>query len=137
VAILVVSATVATFVVRPAIKLNFRAYPWGWIFPLLAAAALAGGYLCGQPDRDRGAFRSSTLAIAGLMGSAAITVYPNLLTSTLDPDSSLTIYNAASSPLALRSSLIANLVGMIGVVVYSIYVHRTFRGKVRLRDHGY
>ena len=137
VAIFVVLTTAATFAIRPALRANFRAYPWGWIFPLLAAAALVSSFLCRRPERDRGAFRSSTLAIAGLMGSAAITVYPNLLTSTLNPAYSLTIYNAASSPLALRDSLIANLVGMIGVAVYSIYVHRTFRGKVRLRDHGY
>ncbi len=137
VAVLVVLTTVATFVVRPALRANFRAYPWGVIFPLLVAAALVSSFLCRQPERDRGAFRSSTLAIVGLMGSAAITVYPNLLTSTLNPAYSLTIHNAASSPLALRDSLIANLVGMIGVAVYSIYVHRTFRGKVRLGGHGY
>ena len=47
------------------------------------------------------------------------------------------IYNAASSPLALRASLIANLVGMVAVAIYSTYVHRTFRGKVRLTDHSY
>ncbi|HEX2715856.1 MAG TPA: cytochrome d ubiquinol oxidase subunit II [Candidatus Acidoferrales bacterium] len=137
VAALVVITSVATFGVRPTLTANFHAYPWAWTFPLLAAAGLASSYLCRRRDRDRGAFRSSTLAIVGLMGSAAATVYPNLLTSTLDPAYSLTIYNAASSPLALRSSLIANLVGMFGVAVYSIYVHRTFRGKVRLRDHGY
>lgn len=137
VAALVVITAAATFGVRPTLTANFRAYPWAWTFPLLAAAGLASSYLCRRPERDRGAFRTSMLTIVGLMGSAAVTVYPNLLTSTLDPAYSLTIYNAASSPLALRSSLIANLVGMIGVAVYSIYVHRTFRGKVRLRDHGY
>lgn len=125
-------ATIATFEVRPSLAANFRSHPLGWIFPLLTALALAGGFLCRRGDLDRGAFRSSTLAILGLMGSAATSVYPNLLTSTLNPAYSLTVYNAAWSPLALRASLIANLFGMIGVIVYSTYVHRTFRGKVRL-----
>ncbi len=74
-------------------------------------------FFCRSDDRDRGAFRSSTPVIAGLMGSAAASVYPNPLTSTFTPAYSLTNYNAASSPLALRASLIANLVGMVGVAV--------------------
>jgi cytochrome d ubiquinol oxidase subunit II len=137
VAVMTVVATASTFQVRPMLKANFRSYPWAWVFPLLTAGALVAGYFCRCRGRERGAFRASTLLIAGLMGSAAISVYPDLLTSTLDPAYSLTIYNAASSPLALRSALIANLFGMIGVAVYSTYVHRTFSGKVRLSDHGY
>ncbi len=137
VAALIVISTAATFVVSPMLRANFRAYPWASVFPSLTMAGLVAGFLCRRAGRDRGAFRSSTLAILGLMGSAASSVYPNLLTSTLNPAYSLTIYNAASSPHALRTSLIANLVGMIGVIAYSIYVHRTFRGKVQLKKHGY
>jgi cytochrome d ubiquinol oxidase subunit II len=137
VAVMTVVATASTFQVRPMLKTNFRSYPWAWVFPLLTAGALVAGYFCRRRGRERGAFRASTLLIAGLMGSAAVSVYPDLLTSTLDPAYSLTIYNAASSPLALRSALIANMFGMIGVAVYSTYVHQTFSGKVRLSDHGY
>jgi cytochrome bd ubiquinol oxidase subunit II len=134
---LVLLTTSATFAVRPAASANFRDYPLAFAFPVLAAAGLVTGFLCRRDSRDRGSFRSSTLVIAGLLGSAACTVYPSLLTSAVSPSYSLTIYNAASSPLALRTSFIANAVGMIGVIVYSTYVHRTFRGRVRLRDHGY
>jgi cytochrome d ubiquinol oxidase subunit II len=136
-AVLIALSTLMTFHVRPTLKTNFLAYPWIWGFPLLTIAALTWGFLSRRDDRERGAFRASSLTIAGLMGSAAVSVYPNLLTSTLDPSLSLTIYNAASSPLALRASLVANLIGMIGVAVYSTYVHRTFRGKARLGGHGY
>ena len=115
VAVLIVIATASTFQVRPMLRANFLSYTWAWIFPLLTAGAVVAGYFCRRRDRERGAFRASTL----------------------DPAYSLTIYNAASSPLALRSALIANLFGMIGVAVYSTYVHRTFSGKVRLSDHGY
>ncbi len=137
VAALIVISTAATFFVSPMLRANFRAYPWASVFPSLTMAGLVAGFLCRRADRDRGAFRSSTLAILGLMGSAASSVYPNLLTSTRNPAYSLTIYNAASSPHALRTSLIANLVGMIGVIAYSVYVHRTFQGKVQLKKHGY
>lgn len=133
---LVVAATAATLAVAAGMERNFRLQPFALVFPLLVLIGLIGGCLC-RRDRDRGAFRSSTAVIVGLLTSAATTAFPNLLASTLDPSYSLTVYNAASSPHALRASLIANIVGMIGVIVYSTYVHRTFAGKVRLHDHGY
>lgn len=135
--ILIVITTGATFMARPSAGMNFRSHPIALALPLLSLAGLISGFSSRTGDRDRAAFRSSTLVIVGLLGTAAFTVYPNLLTSTLDPSYSLTVFNAASSPLALRTSFLANLAGMIGVIVYNTYVHRTFSGKVRLRDHGY
>ena len=129
--IVVVIATIATFAARANALSNFQTHPLMWFAPVLAIAGIVSGFLCRRADRDHGAFRSSTLLIAALMACAACTIYPNLLTSTINPAYSLTIYNAASSPLALRASFIANAVGMIGVIVYSTYVHRVFRGKVR------
>jgi len=134
--ILVIAATAATLAVSATMERNFRLYPFALVFPLLTLAGLIAGFFC-RHSHDHGAFRSSTAVIAGLLTSAAVTVYPNLLTSTLNPSYSLTIYNASSSAQALRASFVANIVGMIGVIVYSIYVHRTFAGKVQLRDHGY
>lgn len=134
--LLVVLATGATFTLGPAMRRNFRLHPLALAFPLLTLIGLIGGFLC-RRDHDRGAFRSSTVVIIGLLTSAATTVFPNLLPSTLDPSYSLTVYNAASSPHALRVSFIANIVGMVAVVIYSAYVHRIFSGKVQLHDHGY
>ena len=133
--LLALLATLAAFRVRPEISANFRLHPGLVLFPLLTSAGLAAAF--GSGKRPAGAFRASSLTIIGLLGSAAASVYPNLLISTLNPQYSLSVYNAASSPLALRASFIANVVGMLGVVVYSTYVHRTFRGKVRLGEHAY
>ncbi len=133
--VLIVLTTIATFRVRPSIGNNFRSHPAALLFPPLVAGALIICFKARRGAGERWAFRSSCFAIIGSLGSAASSVYPNLLTSTIDPAYSLTIFNAASSPLALRASLAANLVGMIGVIVYSAYVHRTFRGKVKLGNH--
>lgn len=134
---LVVVSTVATFLARDHAAANFLAYPVAFILPALALGGLAGSFYCRPRERARGAFWSSVALIVGLLTSAAMTVFPNLLTSTLDPADSLTVYNAASSPLSLKAAFIANVFGMIGVIVYSTYVHRTFAGKVQVRDHGY
>ena len=133
---LTVVATMATFTARPDAGRNFHAHAMAWALPLLTLGGLIYGFFCRREDRNNQSFRASTLVIISLMGSAMLTVFPNLLTSTVNPQYSLNIYNAASSPLALRASFIANVVGMIAVAVYSSYVHRTFRGKVRL-DGGH
>ncbi len=135
-AAMVVVVTMATFIFRPNAGRNFSAHALAWAFPLLTLGGLLLGLAYRSEQRNDQAFYSSMLLIIGLMGSAMLTVFPNLLTSTVDSQYSLNIYNAASSPLALRASFIANIVGMAGVIVYSTYVHRTFRGKVRM-DGGH
>jgi cytochrome d ubiquinol oxidase subunit II len=137
VALLVILTTAATFWVRPGLLATYWAYPVAWALPIAAAAGLAAGFLCRSEERDNGAFLSSTLTIVALLGCAAASVFPKLLISTVDPAYSLTVSNAASSPHALLTAFVANIFGMIGVIVYSTYVHRTFSGKVRLSEHGY
>ncbi|MGH9431865.1 MAG: cytochrome d ubiquinol oxidase subunit II [Terriglobia bacterium] len=136
-AILAFLLTLATFAVSPTLAASYRNHPAAFAFPLLAALGLLGGILSRAPGREKRAYRSSTLAIVGLLGAAAMTVYPNLLISTVNPAYSLNIFNAASSHASQRDALIANLVGMVAVIVYSSYVHRTFQGKVHLGEHDY
>lgn len=135
---LVLVSTLTTFLIRPELSGNYRQHPAGLLLPLVAVAGLVLGFFGRRhAERDRAAFRSSVLTIAGLLASAAFSIFPNLVVSTLNPAWSLNIYNTASTPHAQFTSLIANLVGMIGVVVYSTYIHRIFRGKVRPDQHGY
>ncbi len=109
---------------------DFGSHPLFWIFPLVTLAGLALAAAAGR-RRDLAAFYASMLVIAGLLGSAAATVFPNLLRSTLGSGDSLTIYNAASSPLALKAAFIANAIGLLAVIAYTYYIHRIFRGKVQ------
>jgi cytochrome d ubiquinol oxidase subunit II len=135
--VFVIATTIATFVVSPTLRGNYHRYPAAWIFPVMSVVGLAGAILSRAPGREQRAYQSSAFTIVALLLSAAASVYPNLLISTIDPSYSLTIFNAASSPHSLRTALVANVVGMIAVVVYQSYIHRIFRGKVRIGHHGY
>jgi cytochrome d ubiquinol oxidase subunit II len=127
----VVASTLATFWVRAGVGASFRAYPIACAFPALAATGLAWGFFASRGGGDGAALRSSTLVIVALMGCAACTGYPNLLTSTISPAYSLTVFNAASSAYALRAAFLANVLAISGVILYSTSVHRAFRGKVK------
>lgn len=134
---MVIVVTVATFIVLSGSPRTFHVYPAAWVIPFFILAALVWGFLSRGTDRSNAAFRSSVLLIVALMLTAALTVFPNLLPSTVGPQYSLNIYNSASSPHAQLVSLIANGFGMIAVVIYHTYVHRIFHGKVRLEEGHY
>ena len=84
-------------------------------------------------------FLSSTLFIVGMLGGTAYALYPNLLTSSMDPSASLTFYNAAAQSYGLSVGFSWWIMGMVLVSCYFIYVYRSFRGKVTLptEDAGY
>ena len=134
---MVIVVTIATFIVLSGSPRTFHIYPAAWVIPFFILAALVWGFLSRGTDRSNASFRSSVLLIVALMLTAALTVFPNLLPSTVSPQYSLNIYNSASSPHALLVSLIANGFGMIAVVIYHTYVHRVFHGKVRLEEGHY
>ncbi|MEM6730534.1 MAG: cytochrome d ubiquinol oxidase subunit II, partial [Myxococcota bacterium] len=64
-------------------------------------------------------------------------LFPNLLVSSLDPSYSLTVYNAASSEKTLRIMRTIALLGIPFVVVYTVIIYWTFRGKTKLDSFSY
>jgi cytochrome d ubiquinol oxidase subunit II len=116
---------------------RYLAQPLWALFPALAlGAVLLAGYMV-----HRGhyfiAFLLSSAMIAGLLFSAAIGLFPNLLISTLDPAYSQTIFNAASEPNTLTVMLVIAVIGMPFVVLYTAGVYYIFRGRVQLGPSSY
>ncbi len=124
--LLTLGATAASFYLQPQIPANFRAYPWGAIFPLLAIAGFAGM----RQRAELVAFLSSCAYLAGMLTSAAFGVFPYVLPSEPTPAMGLTIYNAATADYGLKVALGWWIPGMLLVAVYSIVVYRKFAGKV-------
>ncbi len=83
------------------------------------------------------AFISSSLLIATMIGLSAISLFPRLVPSNIGLDYSLTIYNASSSQLTLKTMLYIALIGMPIVIAYTILIYRVFKGKVELNKESY
>ncbi len=79
---------------------------------------------------DGKAFLASSVSIAALFGAVGATLFPNLVPASNDPALSLTIYNASSSQNALTIMLVMALLGMPIVIAYTIFIYRTFAGRV-------
>lgn len=111
---------------------NYGRYPWMLAAPALAmiGAALAGVFLIRR--RSGAAFAASSAAVAGVVATAGVALFPFLLPSSIAPSHSLTVWDASSSELTLEIMLIATAIFLPVIVVYTAWVYRVLRGRVTL-----
>jgi cytochrome bd ubiquinol oxidase subunit II len=127
--------TLISLRIQPQILLNLSAHPWGFVFPAIVLASLAGifYYLRGEntPVKAFRAFVHSGGYLLGMLTSAAFGLYPYVLPARAGPALSLSIYNSRTTDRALRIGLAWWIVGMILASVYFIFLYRRFAGPVR------
>lgn len=119
------------------VSLSVTRHPLFWLFSLAIIFSLLFIPAAIKSVQDFLAFVASCVMISGLFGLFALGVFPNLLTSTLDPVYSLTILNSSSSPYTLRVMLVIAVIGLPVVISYTIVVYRFFKGKVNSNDVFY
>jgi len=137
--VLVVLILVITPLIQPQVKMHFISHPWGFIFPIIAAAAW--WLLRSSTKRNQSEilpFSYSMLFIAALLATASFGIYPHLLLSLDAPTNSLTIFNTATSQYGLQVCLIWFALGLVLLLTYTGYVYKVFWGKASLTDNeGY
>ena len=109
---------------------NYKAMPWTWIFPVLGVAGALLSALMLRAGRGVAAFLSSGLAIAAIILTEGVAVFPFLLPSSTDPNSSLTLWDASSSHMTLFVMLVVTCLFLPLVILYTSWVYRVLRGKV-------
>jgi cytochrome d ubiquinol oxidase subunit II len=136
-ALMVIVTTIATFSIQPHVPERIFGNPWTLLFPLLAISGLTAMLVFTSRDQVQKAFIGSCLFLAGMLLSAVMGLYPNVLPSIADPANSLTIHNAAADAYALRVALVWWIPGMLLAGSYTVFAYRRFAGKVRLEAGGY
>jgi cytochrome d ubiquinol oxidase subunit II len=109
---------------------NYTAYPWTMSAPI---AAFAGGLLAllfSAAKRTGLAFVCSGAAVAGVIMTAALAMFPFIMPSSIQPNASLTAYDAVSSHLTLNLMFIAVVVFLPIVLLYTSWVYSVLRGKL-------
>jgi cytochrome d ubiquinol oxidase subunit II len=135
--VLYLAATILALATVDRALANFERFPAAWGVVLLTILALSNVPRSIFHDRPAQAFVSSCVLIVGLVMLVGIALYPNLVTSSIAADNSLTVWNAASSHKTLGIMAWIAALGMPFVVAYTAIIYWTFRGKVRLGDHSY
>jgi cytochrome d ubiquinol oxidase subunit II len=129
--------TIYTLVDIPAATANFRLHPAAWGVVGLNVLAIANIPRAIHQQRPGYAFFSSCATIAALTFLFGVALFPDLVHSTLNPDWSLTVYNAASSHKTLSIMATIAALGMPFVLAYTSVVYWVFRGKVQLGTLSY
>ncbi len=131
VAVLTIALTVASFRIQPHLRERFAAAPWGFVFPAIAIAGLAGILWKRTPATETRAFLSSCAYLIGMLTSVAFGLFPLLLPAGADPKLSLNIYNAAADSYGLGIGLEWWIPGMLLAAAYHVFAYRNFGGKIR------
>jgi cytochrome d ubiquinol oxidase subunit II len=128
---------IATWLFVPHIVPAIQRIPSILLVVLFSLLMIFGIYFSTRRNWHLRAFLCSCLLIASLMVFVGISLFPNLVMSNPNPEYSLTIYNAASSPKTLLAMLRIVMIGMPFILLYTILVYWIFRGKVRLDKASY
>ena len=110
---------------------NYGQQPLTLAAPILGfGGAVLTIVLLRSPKSFAFAIVASALSVAGVIATAGLSIFPFLLPSSLDPSAGLIVWDASSSRLTLFIMLIATLVFLPIVLVYTAWVYRVLRGRV-------
>ncbi|MEO5598892.1 MAG: cytochrome d ubiquinol oxidase subunit II [Novosphingobium sp.] len=113
---------------------NYARHPW-----MIAAPALGliGPVIAWLGIRSRNSalnFAGSSLATLGIIATVGLSMFPFILPSSIDPASSLTVWNASSSHLTLWIMLLVTVILLPIVLGYTAWAMRVLFGRITLRD---
>lgn len=108
--------------------------PWIAIAPILGLAGIALATLGLRAGREVSTLLWSKLGIFGVISSVGLTMFPFILPSSLNPDSSLTVWDSSSSHHTLFIMLVCALVFMPLILTYTAWVYKVLWGKVTVED---
>lgn len=135
--VLFLALSAYTFWQLPHLAKVFYENPLWVVLPLLTVLSVANLPRLVWKKKFAHAFFFSALTIGFLLMLSAAGLYPTLLHSTIDPKYSLDIYNSASSIKSLKIMMTIVAFGFPLVLFYTIFVYKTFFGKVKMDEHSY
>ncbi|OAN82424.1 cytochrome d ubiquinol oxidase subunit II [Jannaschia sp. EhC01] len=108
--------------------------PWIILAPLMGFAGMAMAVRGLMAGREVSTLLWSKLGITGVISSVGLTMFPFILPSTVDPNSSLTVWDASSSHQTLFIMLMVTAIFMPLILMYTAWVYKVLWGKVTEAD---
>lgn len=109
---------------------NYGRHPWMIAAPLLGFAGAVCALVLVRTRAEILTFVATALSVAGIIGTAGVSMFPFLMPSSLHPASSLTAWDATSSHFTLFVMMVATLIFLPIILAYTSFVFRVLRGKV-------
>lgn len=104
--------------------------PWIVAAPAMGFVGIALAVMGLKAGREVSTLLWSKLGILGIISSVGLTMFPFILPSTLDPNSSLTVWDSSSSHQTLFIMLVVTAIFMPLILMYTAWVYKVLWGKV-------
>ncbi|WP_338468297.1 cytochrome d ubiquinol oxidase subunit II [Novosphingobium sp. ZN18A2] len=111
---------------------NYASHPWMLIAPLIGLAGPLVALIGIRKAKDALVFTGSTLATTGIIATVGLSMFPFILPSSIDAQSSLLVWNASSSKGTLFTMLIVTVVLLPIVLAYTAWAYRVMFGRVTM-----
>lgn len=105
-------------------------HPWIAIAPVLGFLGMIMTIRGLRAGYEVSTLLWSKLGIFGAISSVGLTMFPFILPSSIDPKSSLTVWDSSSSHITLFIMLVATVIFMPIVLAYTAWVYKILWGKV-------
>ncbi|WEK43245.1 MAG: cytochrome d ubiquinol oxidase subunit II [Candidatus Sphingomonas colombiensis] len=115
---------------------NYHTHPWMLVAPLLGLLGPVIALIGIRMRREILAFGGSSLSAFGIIVTVGLSMFPFILPSSIDPASSLTVWNASSSQMTLFIMLLVTLIFLPIVLLYTAWAYRVMFGRVTLEEVG-
>jgi cytochrome bd quinol oxidase subunit 2 apoprotein (EC 1.10.3.-) len=109
---------------------NYQAMPILWLAPIVGAVMPLLALLASRVERGGWAFLFSSLAIAGVILTAGIAMFPFVMPSSTFPSHSLTMWDATSSELTLSIMTIVAAVFVPIILAYTLWCYIKMFGRL-------
>ena len=113
---------------------NYLAYPVLFIIIVITVAGLLGIRFFLSKQAYFKTWLCSALTIIGATFFGVAGLFLNMFPSSIDPQYSLTAFNASSSPLTLKIMLVVALIFVPIVLVYQVWAYHLFSDKITEKD---
>jgi cytochrome d ubiquinol oxidase subunit II len=109
---------------------NYSRYRLTMLVPAAGFVGAVAGMFFASRGLTLAAFLASAIAMTGVIGTAAVSMFPFVMPSSSDPRSSLTVWDATSSHLTLGLMFWAVVIFMPLIILYTRWAYSVMAGKV-------
>lgn len=109
---------------------NYKTYSWMVAAPITAFVTGLLTLLLVKARRSGLAFAAHSITMTAIICTAAFSLFPFVLPSLSNPNSSLTLWDAASSHLTLNVMFIAAMIFVPIILLYTLWTYKVMWGRV-------
>ena len=117
---------------------NYSRFPLLWLLPVLGVLGFVLCALTMKLGRHALAFTSSAVAMAMVVVTTGVTMFPFVMPSSLNPNHSLTMWDATASELTLKIMFVVVCIFVPLVLLYTAWSYWVMRGRLNeqfIRDN--